>query len=326
MLARQPCFLPGCAAAPRHAPFPGARAGGSSTAQLAGDLDAVFTVEQEAGYANANRVETGDWFDQQAYFGLAGDFGTLTLGRQYALDYAALVDVGDPFQGGLAGHAGQLGGHYARRTDDGIRYERRNRHGVFTAASFGLGERRKGSRGNRHWGVSVGLDRGPLVIRAAYQKRNVTNSSIVMQLGNSYDSRHGLLAANLHVGRAIAYTAYGISRGYGNATLWNPRNPFSAAITTSPSLNSRDLLFGVAVPDGATTWLASFIRKNDRDITNNDAQQVAFGASYAMSRHTDFYAAISRITTRHGAPAAPGSASEPGKANKAINIGMRHAF
>ena len=147
-----------------------------------------------------------------------------------------------------------------------------------------------------------------------------------MPLGNRYDSRHSLIAANLRVGPAIAYTAFGISRGHGNATLWNPTNPFSAALATTPSTDSREVLVGLAVPAGATTWLASFIRKNDKDLANNDADQIAFGASYALSRRTDFYAAISRINNRRGAGYTVGNASESGHGNKAINIGMRHAF
>lgn len=289
-------------------------------------LNAVFTVEAGVMLDSGRREDEGRLFNQQSWVGLAGDFGILTLGRHYSLDYSTLVDVGDPFHGGMAGTATNLVGFSGKRTDDSIRYERRNRNGVFTAASYGFGERRRGSKGNRHWGVSLGLERGPLVIRAAYQKRNVTNANIVMPMGNSYDSRHGLLAANLSLGRAIAYTAYGISRGYGNATLWNPENPFSAAITTTPSNNSRDVLFGLAVPDGQTTWLASYIRKNDRDVANNDATQLAFGASYRLSRRTDFYAAVSRIHNKRSATYTVGNASDLGKGNKAINIGMRHAF
>lgn len=289
-------------------------------------LDAVFAIEAGFMLDTGRAEDEGKLFNQQSYVGLAGDFGLLTLGRHYSLDYTTLVDVGDPFHGGMSGSATNLVGFSGKRTDDSIRYEKRNRHGLFTAATYGFGERRRGSKGNRHWGVSVGLDRGPLVIRAAYQKRNVTNTSIAMPMGNSYDSRHGLIAANLSVGRAIAYTAYGISRGYGNATLWNPENPFSAAITTTPSNDSRDVLFGLALPDGQTTWLASYIRKNDRDVANNDANQLAFGASYRLSRRTDFYAAISRIHNKRSATYTVGNASDLGKGNKAINVGMRHAF
>lgn len=291
---------------------------------ISNNLNAVFGLEAGVMLDTGSREEEDRLFNRQAYVGLAGDFGTLTLGRQYTLDYLALVDVGDPFKGGMAGTATNLVSYSARRMDNSIRYER-NRKGVFAAATYGFRER-DSNRDNRNWGVSIGIERGPLVIRAAHQKRNVTNTETIMPLGNRYDSRHSLIAANLKVGPAIAYAAYGISRGHGNATLWNPNNPFSAAVTTTPSTNSRDVLFGFAVPSGATTWLASYIRKNDRDLANNDADQIAFGASHALSRRTDVYAAISRIHNKRGAGYTVGNASELGRGDKAINVGLRHAF
>ncbi|HEU4852104.1 MAG TPA: porin [Telluria sp.] len=287
------------------------------------NLNAVFGLEAGVMLDTGTREEDERLFNRQAYVGLASKHGMVTLGRQYSLDYLALVDVGDPFRGGMAGTATNLVGYSGKRMDDSVRFER-NRKGVFTAATYSLRERT--TRAHRNWGISIGIERGPLVIRAAHQKRNTTSTEPIMPLGNRYDSRHSIIAANLRVGPAIAYTAFGISRGHGNATLWNPTNPFSAAVATTPSTDSREVLVGVAVPAGATTWLASYIRKNDKDLANNDADQIAFGASYALSRRTDFYAAISRINNRRGAGYLVGNASDSGSGNKAINIGMRHAF
>jgi predicted porin len=73
----------------------------------------------------------------------------------------------------------------------------------------------------------------------------------------------------------------------------------------------------------ATTLLASFIRKNDRDLANRDANQLALGASYTLSRCTDFYAAYSHIRNAGGAglPIISTRAT-----TSALNVGMRHAF
>ena len=82
------------------------------------------------------------------------------------------------------------------------------------------------------------------------------------------------------------------------------------------------MLAGVAVPvNHATTLLASFIRKNDRDPSNQDARQIAVGATYAVSRRMDFYAAYSHI--QH-----TGGVLDVGKRGSggAINVGMRRAF
>ena len=106
--------------------------------------------------------------------------------------------------------------------------------------------------------------------------------------------------------------------------MYNPDNPYSANIAGTASNDCRDVLAGVAVPlTRTTTFLASFIRKNDRELANRDANQLAFGTSYAASRRTDFYAAYSHI--RHTGNASYAMANIR-SASSAINVGMRHAF
>jgi predicted porin len=77
---------------------------------------------------------------------------------------------------------------------------------------------------------------------------------------------------------------------------------------------------------GDTTLLASFIRKNDRDLANHDADQLALGATYAISRRTDFYSTWSVTRSRNIAGQAIDATVMPGSKNNALNIGMRHAF
>jgi predicted porin len=221
-----------------------------------------------------------------------------SVGSRYALDYRTLIEVADPFRGGLN----------PRVIDDNLLVER-------------FLERDSAYRPNRVWGMSVGFERGPFTLRAAHQNRNVTNTSTWTHYGNSYDARNSIIAANLDIGGPKVYAAYSYTKGPGYAPLWNPDNPYSAGLFTTPSMRSRDTMFGLAVPRGATTYLVSYIRKDDRDLANRDATQFAVGASYSLARRTDVYAAVSRIQNRNGAPTV---AAHPG--TKAINIGLRHSF
>jgi predicted porin len=93
-----------------------------------------------------------------------------------------------------------------------------------------------------------------------------------------------------------------------------------------PTDRSRDALFGVAVPMGATTLLASYIRKDDQGLANRDADQLSVGASYSLSRRTDFYAALAKIKNRNGAGYAVGNATNRGRGDHAVNVGLRHSF
>jgi predicted porin len=304
----------------------GSRLGVRGTEALDDNLSAVFALEAGLLVDTGRSDQGGTLFGRQAYVGLQGKFGSVTLGRQYNLEYLALTDVGDPFKGGMAGSATNLVGYSSKRVDNSIQYSSPAFRGVSAAASYGAGEIAGDASANRAWGISIGLETGPLTVRVAHQNRNVAKVTPAAALGNNMDAKNTILAANVQLGRATAYAAYSANRGWGSSPLWNPDNPYGAAVASTPSTDSRDVLVGVAVPAGATTFLASYIRKNDRDLANRDADQLAVGATYAVSHRTDFYAAYSHIKNKNGAGYTVGNATEPGSGSSAVNIGMRHSF
>lgn len=179
---------------------------------------------------------------------------------------------------------------------------------------------------NRAWGISLGLNSGSMSLRIAHQNKNVAKVAPAMPLGNRIDAKNTILAANLDLGLLKAYTAYSANRGWGSSPLWNPDNPYGAQMASTPSTDSRDVLVGLALPMGKTTLLASFIRKNDRDLANRDADQLAMGGTYAMSRRTDFYAAYSLTEPRTGPGYMAGTPITSSRGSSALNLGMRHSF
>lgn len=245
-----------------------------------------------------------------------GHESSVSVGRQYNLDYTTLNEVGDPFHGGLAAQAAPRG----MRADDSEGFE-----GRFSGISAGAKWRKgdvDGSPSGRAWGMTVGVNLGPLNIRAAHQNRNVAKVTRYDQVDITMAARNSIVAANMRFGWGTAYAAYSANRGWGNSPLFNPDNPYGASVAATRSTDSRDVLMGVAVPvSRQTTVLASFVRRNDRDPANNDARQFAVGATYAVSRRMDFYAAYSRI--QHLAGAHLGV--EPGNGSS-LNVGMRRAF
>ena len=302
------------------------RIGVRGSEMLTDSLSAIFALEAGVQLDTGRSDQGGVLFGRQAYVGLKGKRGTVTVGRQFNLEYVALADVGDPFHGGMAGNAANLIGNSGRQVDNSIHYYSAEVSGVSAAASYGAGEVAGDPPTNRAWGISVGIERGPLMIRAAHQNRNVARVAPATPMGNNMDAKNSILAANVRVGVATAYAAYSVSRGWGSSPLFNPDNPYGASMATTPSTDSRDVLVGLALPCGPTTLLASYIRKNDRDLANRDANQVAVGATYALSHRTDFYASYSHITNRNGAGYTVGNASARGSGASALNLGMRHAF
>jgi predicted porin len=310
------------------------RVGVRGSEAINGHTSVVYGLEAGVQLDTGNSDQGGRLFGRQAYVGVKGDAGAVTVGRQQNLEYSALTDVGDPFKGGTAGSATNLIGTGGRREDNSIHYYSNAVHGVTAAASYSrdessdqtVGSGALAMTGNRAWGMSVGFESGPWVIRAAHQNRSVAGVAPATAMGNSLDAKNSVLAANMRMGFGTAYAAYSVSRGYASSPLWNPDNPYSAAIASTPSTDSRDMLVGMAVPVGGVTMLASFIRKNDRDLANRDANQMALGATYALSHRTDFYAAYSRINNRNGAGYTVGNGSSRGAGSSAVNVGMRHAF
>ena len=106
----------------------------------------------------------------------------------------------------------------------------------------------RNDRNNRAWGISVGMQGGPVTFRIAHQNRNVAHVVPSMPLGTRMDAKNSLIAAHVDVGPMKAYAAYSASRGWGNSPLWNPDNPYSAALASTPSTDSRDVLVGLAMP------------------------------------------------------------------------------
>jgi predicted porin len=284
----------------------------------------VFTVEQAGQGSNARADQDGRAPGQQAWPGVSGNFSVLTLGRQHDFEYRALTEVDEPLPGGLTGSsATSLVGTGANNR---IRHYGTSVRGLSAGTSWGAGDF-DGSAANRAWGLTVGVEAGPLTVRAAHQNRNVAKVHLYDMAGNNMDAKNSIISATMRFGWGSAYAAFSASRGWGRSPLFNPDNPYGAGMASTPSTDSRDVLMGVAVPLGhATTLLASFIRRNDRDLSNRDARQLAIGATYAVSRRTDFYAAYSHIQNLGSAALSVGTASVRGSRDAALNIGMRHAF
>jgi predicted porin len=293
---------------------------------LSPTTNAIFAFETGVRTDTGHADQGERAFRRQAWVGLAGEFGALTIGRQYSLQYLALTGVGDPFKGGMAGNASNLIGG-PPRVDNSIQYYGALARGFSAGASYAFEEKVDTSPAGRAWGMTVGIESGPLTIRAAHQSLNAVRVQLNSKTSNDTTARNSILAANLRLGWGTAYAAYSISRGWANSPLFDPDNPYGAGLARTPSNSSRDVLVGMAVPVAkGTTLLASYIRKDDRDLSNQDADQVAVGASHALSRRTDFYAAYSHIRNRNGAGYTVGNASSRGSGNSALNVGMRHAF
>ncbi|MYM33289.1 porin [Duganella sp. FT94W] len=266
---------------------------------LGGELAAVWVIENGFNADTGTIGQGGVLFGRQAYAGLSGRFGAVTLGRQYTPYYRTLRDVGDPFAAvSLAGRAGNLMA-LNTRADNLVQYISPAIGGVRADVAYGAGEVAGDSSKNRTLSGSLGYANGALALQTAHHR--IDNPAGTDRV------RHTLVAASYRFSRLKAYVSHARNRGLASA-------------------DSHDTLAGVALPFGRHKVMLSHVRHDDRAAANQDARQWGVGYQFALSKRTDLYAAYAAIHNERGAGFTVGTASDRGGGDRATNLGLRHSF
>lgn len=276
----------------------GSRIGFKGKEDLGNGLSALFVLESGFNIDTGASGQGGLLFGRQAYVGLSGTGGTVTLGRQYSPYYLALRDVADPFVIGLAGTASNIMVTNIR-VDNMAQYSTPTWNKLSADVAYGFGEVADDNKKNRSLGGAVHYIDGPLNLTLTHhRKENVAGTD---------QTRNSLLAMRYDFGVAQANLGYADNRALAG-------------------IKSNDVLLGVSVPFGPTKVVASYIRHNDKSNLNRDAQQWAIGAYYALSKRSDLYTGYGHISNKNGATFVVGNATDNGTGNSGFNLGMRHLF
>ncbi|GGZ01031.1 porin [Pseudoduganella plicata] len=279
----------------------GSRLGFKGTEDLGNGLSAVFVLE--GGY-NIDTGATGQGglrFGRQAFVGLRGAFGSITVGRQYSPYYRAIRDVADPFEDGLAGQATNVmaGNH---RMDNAVLYTTPERAGWSAEVAYGAGEVPEldvGKHRKRVFSGVLSYAPGPLVVMLGHHRREDA-------LAPDH-ARNTILAARYTLGAVSAHAAFVRSRDLAGA-------------------RSRDALLGLTWKHGPHRVLLSAVQRDDRSAARRDARQYGAGYLYGLAPRTDLYAAYGHIDNDNGAVFTVGNATDSGSGNAALNLGIRHCF
>lgn len=277
----------------------GSRLGFKGTEDLGGGMSASFVLENGINVDTGGFAQGNTSFGRQAWAGLNGGFGSVKLGRQYTPIFNA-VDSIDPFGTGLAGDASRLLAHGGVRMNNTLSYTTPSMSGLWADFNYGFGEVNGNSSASRQFGTSVNYSNGPIsAVLAYHDANNATDTNT---------TKNTLLGGTYNFGPAIAHLAYGVNKD---------------DVGGAAGLDTRDMLVGVTVPFGASSVFGSYIRKDNRAISNADANQVAIGYTYALSKRTNLYTSYSR--TDNDALAAY-NVTTAGATDKLFNVGIRHKF
>lgn len=311
----------------------GSRLGFKGTEDLGRGLQAKFVLEAgvniddgtsaqsisavPAGAAGFTaRSANNRLFGRQAYVGLGGNWGNVTLGRQYSPHYLALAEA-DPFGAGLAGNVANFIPTILRM-DNTIKYTTPSWSGFTADLAYSFGEVPDDNTARRQYGVSVGYANGPLLVKAAYHRADgdIPDAAFpsltpggVAGIPRDQRAKSWLLAGKWDFRVAAAHLAFNSTKADGTLAE-----------------DMRDWLLGVSVPFGPGTVLASYMRKNDRSDFGADADQWALGYTHALSKRTNLYTSFSKINNDRDLTYTVGNATDRGTGDKQFNVGIRHLF
>ena len=287
---------------------------------LGDGLSAFFVIEGGIHVDNGTSTQNNTLFGRTAIVGLKSKLGAISLGLQDTPLFTTLNVVVDPFRNGIA-RSNNLMNPTGFRAGNSILYRSNVVDGFSGDLMYVAGEVAGDAQAARAFGGSFGYAKGPLTARIAYHNRNNDTAAIK----GSENAKNTLLGANYDFGPVKGFLGVEVNKGLNSASLNNPAASFGGAKPTA-STDSTDLLLGASVPMGASTFVATYIRLDDKTAFNQDAQQYALAYMYAFSKRTDVYTSVAAIRNHNGAAYTEGNSEEPGTGNKQFTVGLRHRF
>jgi predicted porin len=300
----------------------GSRFGFKGNESLGGGLNALFQLESGFSPTTGALGQGGLMFGRQAYAGLSGAFGQVTMGRQYA-SMAEHTGNFDPLFGVSNVNESSFFLAYdpAYRQNNSFKYS--NSIAGFTGSYMhGFGGVANASSVGAYNGLALSYTLGGLNVGAALQKKDVN----VAAGGTAGSTKNSMIGANYGFGPVRAFFNFQKS------------NVADAASLTAASLGtSKVTTLGVNYEiTPAINVLAAYYN----DKTNLAAGSVsgsrntfAAAVSYALSKRTSAYVYMdtSKEKAGYAAFAIPagsdifGAASTLTKRNNVL-LGMRHGF
>ncbi|MCL2075211.1 MAG: porin [Betaproteobacteria bacterium] len=291
---------------------------------LGNGTSALFVLE--AGFKTDTGAHTNadSFFNEQAFVGLTGGWGTAIVGRLQAPRYGFLIEL-DPFGDGTVGRFGNVYDDLlsvnVEKVNNAVAYVSPDFGGFTVTAAYstnaGLLEPQE-SIGNvmdlETWTVFPRYANGPLDVGFVYQYVKLKNPV-------EFPPASGIVG-----GKQSQWTIGG-SYDFGAVKLSAAYDHFSGKklLEAMNDKKVKSWMLGLSAPFGKNTVNFSY---NESKADNlGKARQWAAGYDYSLSRRTNFYAAYSHITNKDERAASVGDAYNDGEGyRKGFQFGLRHSF
>lgn len=281
--------------------FNGSRWGLKGSEDLGGGLKAIFTLE--SGFNIDTGAGSSDGlFNRQAFVGLQGGFGAVTLGRQYTAYDELRGATNQAYDTAFATTGGVWGNgiaDYSDRANNSIAYTSPSFGGVSGAVVLGLGENKTGSlKATKNYSAHIKYANGPLLVGYAHQVENSRVAAVApLAASNAADTKYNLLAGSYDFGVAS------LTGGYNEAKQGNAKD--------------KEYQVGVSVPFGAASVAVGYAHSKSeatgRAATN--AEGYSLTGLYDLSKRTRLYAGLSNVKQK-----------ESSDKSSLVAVGVRHSF
>ena len=296
----------------------GSRWGLRGTEDLGAGLKAIFTLESGFDIDTGLSGQGSRLFGRQAFVGLQGTFGAVTLGRQQNSLYD-LFGAYDPMGVGPKYSLNSVDSGFNGRADNAVKYT--GKFGGLTATTFystGRDSTVAGSTevpGNykigRNFGAGLAYTTGPFSI------------------GTAYDQYQGNTVATDD--RAVKRLAVGTSYDFGVAKVFAGyrwmRDDGTSSATAASSRNNVYWVGGLyrVTPALALTGAAYY---TDTHNSNNDPWMFVLSADYSFSKRTDAYLNLGYVRNKGTSALGLNGVGTvvAGENQTGATIGMRHRF
>lgn len=315
--------------------YQGNRIGFRGTEDLGGGLSALFVLENGFTLDTGTLGQSGRLFGRQAFVGLRSELGTLSLGRQYSPYYISVLQQ-DAFQWTMVGGIPAItrttvatngsattnllltGYQNIGRVDNSIVYATPKLGGFSGNLMYALGEVAGQASAGRTLGGSARFAEGNIDLNVGYTSQR-----------DQFD-RGQLKAVN--AGGSYIFGPVALFAGY----IRESNNTASSA--TAAQADARYDLYNVGLRYRATpalTLIGQAVRIRDKSTRvhpDRDANVLAIGGEYTLSKRTLVFSSIGTVDNQNGSNYSLGSGTALGgpvsgnERAKTVNIGIKHIF
>ncbi|WP_168791343.1 porin [Paraburkholderia aromaticivorans] len=339
----------------------GSRWGLRGNEDLGGGLGAIFVLENGFDLNTGKLGQGGLEFGRQAYVGLSGNFGTVTLGRQYdsVVDYLGQFEVGDQWGGYISAHPSDNDNfNNTNRTNNAVKYASPKLAGFTFGGVYSLGGVAGNFSRNQIWSLGAGYANGPFAAGVGYLNVRNPNTSFYGAGGTVAPTVAGVPGSNLGAspvisGFASAHTyqvvGTGASYTFGAATFGatysNTQYKGLGDTTSGPvplggihgtaTFNNVEVNFKYQITPALLAG-AAYVYTKDSGADGHDGaryNQGALGVDYFLSKRTELYvvgvyqAASGTDSTGKKAVASINLLTPSDSDRQAVvRIGIRHKF